>query len=479
MQKRVGVVCATYRDPGKDSLVRLYGVVSLLDQMRRQKGGHDIKLALVDDSPEPHPFYEEIAEAFADSVIYIHAPDRNSLSAILRHEYPQSSIFVPTDEILQKASRLELAARLKNGETVFKPDYRLACGEFDLNKDEWDYVIDRKPAPGSLVIGKLSSAFLENALSSGDDENVAFWAKRIAQVRTFAKYLPFESDYPVQTNIFSQIFQVRPTIGMKKNVGVAAIADRFGEFDAIVFADDDDHHGPDYVARSIEALGEGHFTRMTRYLTYILHNDETRQIPGIFELKIKKDFNGYWDLPSLEEKRKMHCWHPEGYVYDHIIGKKFSRPVNIAWPILSHEGALHTYSFAAWKKAVSIFGGAVPVSFCEDLLFYRMMKDSFGCEFDDRITEIKPGEESFIRMADGRNESVIEWMETIRLEDFPQWGKEAMSILNAAKKMDPKSHRHALQLMARKYITEGCLDSNLLLIDRPKTLIDSPQPVPD
>jgi hypothetical protein len=50
-QKTVAVVCSTYRAPGKESLTRLYGIPSLIEQTFSQNYGGPVHLVIVDDSP--------------------------------------------------------------------------------------------------------------------------------------------------------------------------------------------------------------------------------------------------------------------------------------------------------------------------------------------------------------------------------------------------------------------------------------------
>lgn len=452
----VGVVCSTYRNPDHDSLVRLYGVVSLFDQMMNQDYEGDIKIALVDDSPEPHPFYKEISKAYDDRLVYIHVPDRNKSHQSLKDGFPKASSFMPCDDTLAKAVKLDIALRMADGQKIQKAELKLARGDFNLSKMEWDQIIGR--SSGEFVPYTDDTS----ADDFAGDAEVLFWRERYREVGAYARFLPFEDDYPIQTNILSQIFLSRPTIGMKKNIGVQALEEKFGKYDAIVYCDDDDHHAPDYIARSISGLGDNSFTRMTRYLTLLFNKESLEKGWGVFDLRIQKDANGYWILPEEEKLRSMKMRHPEGYVYEKSIGSKFSRPVSIAWPVLSHEGALHTYSFNAWENSVSAFGGAVPVSFCEDILYYRMLKDHFGRKFCDVRTDVSPGQESFIRIADGRNASVIEWMDDISPSAIPEWGRKALSLLFAAIQRDDTDRVQALRKLGQNYAKTGKIDLSLI-----------------
>ncbi|MGZ9109478.1 MAG: hypothetical protein ACXW4B_11745 [Micavibrio sp.] len=462
----VGVVCSTYRNPEQDSLVRLYGVVSLFDQMMNQNYGGDIKIALVDDSPEPHPFYQEMQKAYPDKVVYLHLPSRNAVDETLCAQFPKALSFMPSDETLKAAYALDIADRAAQGKPIRAAEQKLLHGDFNLSKEEWDQVINRKP--GGLLDADaaegLKASF--NAYAKGD-AHTRFWLDRIRQVRSYARFMPFDRDYPIQPNILTPLFGDRPTIGMKKNIGVQALAEAFGEYDTIVFCDDDDHHAPDYVAQSVAALGDADFTRMTRYITHVHNKDAAKSSWGIFDLQIEKDDNGYWVLPAEEEDRPFKMMAKEGII-ESKLGDKFSRPVTVAWPILSHEGALHTYSFDIWKKSLPHCGGAIPVSFAEDLFLYRELKNHFGKDFTDTKTEIAPGQEQFIRITDGTNASLVEWTEELDAAALPEWCKAATALLKKAAALDLKRECHAeiLGALGRAYGASGKLDMSLVR-DRP------------
>lgn len=458
----VGVVCSTYRNPDQDSLVRLYGVVSLFDQMRNQQYDGDIKIALVDDSPTPHPFYVEMEKAHPDTVVYVHVPSRNNVDPLLQEKFPKALSFMPNNETLQKAYTLDLVDRVACGKPMREAEHKIIGGDFDLSKEEWDQVINRKG--GGTIAVDVADAFKSAFNGYADhDPHTHFWLNRIRQVRDYARFMPFDRDYPIQPNILSPLFGDRPTIGMKKNIGVQALAEAFGEYDAIVFCDDDDHHAPDYVAQSVAALGDADFTRMTRYITHVHTKDPGQSSWGIFDLKIEKDSNGYWVLPPEEEDRPYKMMAKEG-VIESKLGDKFSRPVTVAWPILSHEGALHTYSFDIWKRSVPHCGGAIPVSFAEDLFLYRELKNHFGKDFKDTKTDIEPGQEKFIRITDGTNASLIEWTEEVEAGNLPRWCVDATEMLRKVSALNVPKDRHndILRQLGENYAKTGALDLSLI-----------------
>jgi hypothetical protein len=362
-----------------------------------------------------------------------------------------------------------VADRMARNKPVRAADLKLAEGDFNLDPLEWDQVIGRKP--GGIVNADTASAFVSafNGYAKAD-AHTSFWLDRIRQVRDYARFMPFDRDYPIQPNIFMQLFNERPTIGMKKNIGVQALADKFGDYDVILFCDDDDHHSPDYVRESVAALGDAHFTRMTRYITHVHQKDPAKCSWGIFDLKVEKDANGYWVLPAEEEDRPFKMLAKEG-ILESKLGDKFSRPVTVAWPILSHEGALHTYSYDIWKRSVPQCGGAFPVSFAEDLFFYRELKNHFGKEFVDAKTEVESGKEHFIRITDGTNASFVEWTEDRAEKDVPAWCHNATALLRqvARQNLPRERHMEILSDLGSHYAATGHLDLSLVASSPQKT----------
>jgi hypothetical protein len=466
--KSVGVVCSTYRKPGEEPLVRLYGVVSLFDQMMKQSYDGDIKIALVDDSAEPHPFYMAVAEKYKDRLVYVHIPSRDTAASEMHANYPQASKFVPSNAVLATAYSLDLAERLAKGGRIIKAELKIAGGDFNLSPSEWDQVVGKINAD---YVSDKEAAQLQMTLPvSSANPLVNFWKARIGETRSFARFLPFEADYPIQTNLFSQMFLERPAIGMKKNVGVQALAEAFGKFDAVVFADDDDHHSPDYVRQSVAGLEDHDFARMMRYLTLRFNKEASQQRWGEYDLPITPDNNGYWVLPPDVLNQAMICNHPDGTLFEKSIGSKFSRPVMMAWPTISHDGALHSYSFNAWERSVEKFGGAIPTSFCEDIIYYRMMQDRLDGGVKARVVPVDAP--SFIRIADGGNASVIEWMRTIETKDVPLWAQQALAPLNAAVQVKNTPHSHILRRLGETYAATGALDLSLIADTQPMLTVN-------
>lgn len=460
MSKNVVVTCSTYRNPEGNDFIRTYGIIALINQMANQDFDGKIGVSIIDDSPTPHSFAQTVSQYKPDLLSYVHVNTRQQLRDIMLEEAPEYAKLVPSDDILRQASILLLKELRDSDSHIAKADIKLAAGDFQLSEDEWDQVIGRKDSdPTGLA---QLDMFLNNALTEEvkNNEEALFWKERLLHLRGYAQLVPFEDDYPIQTNIYKQIFGERPTIGMKKNAGNALGCEKFGRPDAIVYADDDDQHAPDYVRHSVNALGENDFTRMTHYMTYIYNKDASEAQAGIFSLDIRKSGNGYWMLTNECAKSPMYFWLPNENKFDESrTGKKFSRPVMMAWPILSHEGALHTYSYDMWEKSIDLTGGATPVSFCEDIIGFRMLKDFYGRDFKDVHTPITPGEEKFIRIADGNNASIIEVSRHIDKQNMPEWAQEALGFLHAAQPSHDRDPYKTQLALARNFVNNGSISA--------------------
>lgn len=428
-KKSVGVVCATYRDPQKPSIVREFGIVSLVEQMFSQDYKGDITLSIVDSSPTAHPYLEIISKRFPQKIIYNHIPNRDT--AI---KQKTKFDFVPDNQTIKNALILMALQMGSENQPVPKAIIEIASSEdlSSIESSKFDILIGREKTDDYLSqndIDELKNKYSQKQIER--DVNTVFWASRLKETKDIAGFVPFEEDYPIQANLFSQIFGARPTIGMKKNFGIQALVDKGFSPEAIVFSDDDDHHSPNYVAKSVAALGSNDFTRMTRYITHIFNasEDNKKHAWAKYDLQVRKDSNGYWRLDPRQQDQTKYNLHPDGHVYETKIGGKYSRLVTMAWPILGHEGALHTYSMDLWKRSVDSFGGCIPVSFGEDMIYYARLRGSFGKDFKSVHTPIVDGEEDFVRIADGGNASVIEWSELISQQAIPDWAANAVKPL--------------------------------------------------
>ena len=449
MAKKIGVVCVTYRNPEKPSIVREFGLVSLVEEMFSQDYKGDITLSVVDSSPQAHPYLTIVAQKYPEKLIYTHIPNRQ-----LAPEQSCDEKFIPSNRTLKESLALQYYQLKEEGTPIPEALTNLILiNDFnDADQNDYDILIGRTESSSYASVEAQKRTEDKYPIADIKNDESLFWKARVQEMMDIAGFVPFEDDYPIQTNIFSQIFNSRPTIGMKKNYGIQALTDSVGAPDVIVFSDDDDHHAPNYISKTVTALGNADFTRMTRYITHIFNasTENKDHAWGVFDLRVKKDANNFWRLDPQQNNETMHNLFPDGKIHDSKVGKKFSRLVTMAWPILSHEGALHTYSYSAWKKGVKEFGGCAPVSFAEDIILYRKFKDTFGKEFLDVHTPINDGDESFIRIADGGNASVIEWME--QNKNVPAWAQKCTNDIYELKDMKPDALHKNLTKRAQKLI---------------------------
>lgn len=351
--KKIAYVCPTYRDPKKPSLSRLFGLVTLLEQLQAQNTEHDVKLAIIDSSPTSHPFFETLGEE-SDEVVYLHLPDRNEVCTSIETKYPLSASFIPSDS---------------------------------------DY----------------------------DSEH---WKKILEETLAWSQFIPWRKHSAIQEAILKAPFNKRPTIGTKRNVGISAIMERFGQPDIIAYADDDDHHSPNYSDLIVRGIEGYDFGRMSHYLTYAHKSNEGNPIWGEYDVPFIQDINGVWrpsddvapvKLINNESKER----HPT-----RTVGEKFFPLLCLSFSPLSFEGALHTMTFNHWQRTVDTFGGALPLNFGEDLVYYWRAKEEFGRDF--KTTNIQSNPASFLRTTDGTNASLVEWTHTREETDIPIWAKDAL-----------------------------------------------------
>jgi len=361
--KKVGVVAVTYRNSEDNSVARLYGLVSLVEQMLLgQTYQGDVKMALIDSSPEPHPFFEALGEKLADKLIYMHVPSRQDIPTKAYDNFPEARQFIPTPE---------------------------------------------------------------------EQESSEFWQERRREVAAANRYVPYEESYPIQPDIEAQFLADRPTIGMKKNFGIRALEEAFGAYDVIVMADDDDHHGPDYIEKCVAGLGEADFGRMTDYLVHALGSAASQAKWGRYNTPIERGAIGNWDIPDAVKSETLYEYRAGGEIVERPLGAFMNRVIPLAWPAIIYEGALHCYSTAAWKRSVDTFGGVAPVSFSEDVIYGRRNFVEFGANFKAKNIPTD-GQQHFLRCTDGSNASVIYYTGAIEQSDVPEWANKALAPLNRA-----------------------------------------------
>lgn len=277
------------------------------------------------------------------------------------------------------------------------------------------------------------------------------WQKQVLQSIAWDSFLPWDEKYPITETLAQQISNSRPTIGMKRNAGIAALEERFGAADLIVYADDDDYRSTSYVRELADGIGMHDFTRMLKYITCSIRNDEIKW--GVCDIDFEPDANGNWLPPSGIGKKVLKNSLGPGEYYSSTIEDKYSRLKCLAFPPISYEGALHAYKFDLWKKAVNGFGGVPITSMCEDVFFYKKCRDAFGEKF--LVTKTTVTDPSFVRMSDGANASVIEWTEDLSEKDVPEWVIKAIGPLLNASEILPFNAEDYFRKIARQYEETG------------------------
>jgi hypothetical protein len=267
-------------------------------------------------------------------------------------------------------------------------------------------------------------------IPTDDELKNQYWQQQKSSMKAWEAFLPFEESFrEIYTGLPVGEFMnlSRPPIGMKKNLGIAATAEKFGRFENIVFADDDDHHADGYVDAVVSTLKTADFARMTQWMTYD-YGMGKKDTWGKFNIPFQTDANGTWSVP--EEVKNTVLLSSLGMTaagsYLRKVKEKYSPLLCLAFPPLGHDGALHNYRFDAWQRAVDTFGGCAPTSFCEDMLFYTQNVKTFNGAFN--VQTVDSGEPQFLRCSDGTNASIVEWTEQLDTTEVPTWAQKISII---------------------------------------------------
>lgn len=341
MSKQAHMVCVTFRSDDKPSPLRYFGLISLIDDAKKQNFDGDIAVAIIDSSASAHPFFED-TQALREkhNIIYVHAPSRNK-NDDWRQTFHEAAKFIPKDEELQTQFWQEQQQKMKDMDNFVLFDKKF--------KDAYK--------------GLLPSEFM--ALD-------------------------------------------RPAIGMKKNFGIGALTETYGEPQYIIFCDDDDRHHPEYVTAMADALNDNDFARLTHWQTLSVGQTQQDNQWGIYDVGFYKDSNGNWVVPEELEDVPFRSTlkNDDGTEFRRLIGEKFCPGMLLSFPPLGHDGALQSYHYDTWTNAVATFGGCAPTSMCEDMIFYRNCMTQLS-EFNAKA--VQHDKQLFVRCADGSNASLIEW----------------------------------------------------------------------
>lgn len=356
--KKIFVICPTYRCTSDiiSSYFRMFGVVSLVQQMHNQTGNYDIKLCIVDSSADIHPFFKkyDCNSINTENILYFHIPSRNSISDCILHKYKTSiKNFIPSDS--------------------------------DIFKHTWQTIIK----------------------------------KAIAWDNIF----PWDKDYPLKSTIKKQIYDTKPTIGMKRNFAISALTEAFGEADYVIYADDDDFRSSSYIGDLVNGIKCYDFGRFFNYYVWSIVNNFN--IFGINDIVFFKDVNDNWLLSGKMSNGRLFNTTKH---YKNTIENKYSKLIGMSFPFIAFEGATHIFKYSIWKQMLKYTNGIPITSICEDILFFKECKKYLGLSFKE--TQIKLKKMNFLRVNNGFNASVIEWTKNIEYTDLPKWICEIINNYN-------------------------------------------------
>lgn len=384
-QPSIAVVCSTYRNPEKPSLTRLYGIYSLIDQIRSQNYDGDVKIVIVDDSNEPHPFIEGLRGDLGDQLSYFHVPRRNLLSDTIKRDFSYAASFLPTDEQLATSN---------------------------------------------------------------------VWREHLSRAEAWQNYLPFDYEFAknFKLDLPGQIRAERPTIGMKKNFGCAAYLEKFGQLpDIFVYVDDDDLRSPDYLQIVADGIKGNNFARVAKTFCHNVSPDPEHRVWAEIDFQFQQDVNGQWYIPAAVMDSNSYKYH-DGGIIERPVHDLYARNLLLAWPIISHDGALHNYTGETWHQAAKEFGGFFPTSFSEDIITHRMMHQLPGF----KAAKIEVQDPPFIRCSDGRNASDFYATKILTADEVPEWCHLALKPLYeaVAAPQIAEYHTDKLRETGRQYLKQ-------------------------
>ena len=259
--------------------------------------------------------------------------------------------------------------------------------------------------------------------------------KYLEIVKAWDYFIPWDEGYPVELSLEKQFLSSRPSIGMKRNMAIAALEETFGAGDIVCYADDDDFRDENYFSTMSNLIRNYDYIRISKWLTCNFREETTMPICGFHDLKLHKDANNYW-IPGISKDVKLYN-SQTNESYDLLVKNRYSKLKCLAFSPISYEGAMHVFSMNLWKIAVKYFGGIPSNSMSEDVLFFTQCKNFLGNEFHPYLVRNKNF--NFLRCAHN-NTSVIEWTASIKLDEMPKWAREKIQyisiLLRSPQKLD-------------------------------------------
>ena len=235
-----------------------------------------------------------------------------------------------------------------------------------------------------------------------------------------------------------QMLALRPTIGMKKNFGCAAYTEATGVLpDVFVYVDDDDLRSPDYLKIVRDGIAGHDFARVTKTFCHNVSPEHQHRVWGEIDFQLQKDVNNNWSIPAAIMESTTYKYE-NGIMTERPVHDLYTRNLMLAWPIISHDGALHNYTGDIWNRGVQAFGGFFPTSFSEDIITFKRMSTLSGFS----AAKIDGAEAPFIRCSDGRNASDFYSTAILNSKAVPTWCHAALAPLYKATdaKLGLKAH---------------------------------------
>lgn len=289
-------------------------------------------------------------------------------------------------------------------------------------------------------------------LPSDNDLETPKWKAVIAHVDAWQNFLPFDYMFARENKIdmSGQIRNDRPTIGMKKNMGCMSYVEAKGAAPKVfVFVDDDDLRSPDYISEVVSKMPERGFGRMTKTYAYNYSGEEKGRIWGEIDFQVESDVNGNWFIPNDVMESPCFKVAEGGNIIERPVHDLYQRNLLLAWPLISHDGALHNYTGDVWLEAAEKFGGFFPTSFSEDIITHKRMKEKLDIE----TRRIDVEEAHFIRCADGRNASDFYATKVLDAEtDVASWAKDAIEGFYKYVDLKPEQREDYMRKVAKLYI---------------------------
>lgn len=244
-------------------------------------------------------------------------------------------------------------------------------------------------------------------------------------VSAWDNFIPWDEGYPLKSSLRCQFLADRPSIGMKRNMAIAALEEKFGPADIVCYADDDDFRSENYFEYMSTMIKNYDFARISKWLTCYFQPKSRKTICGIHNLILRRDYNGYFSIGTKD--KNLHSSRSINGLTS-TVDERFSKLIRLAFSPLSYEGAMHTYTMDLWKHSVEEFGGIPPISIAEDVLFFKQCEMYFGKEFCSLL--IKNKEYNFIRGAHD-NTSMVEWTHTVEKFKLPLWAQEKINFVSS------------------------------------------------